>query len=45
MENAAAEMLDALEAAEFSLVCYCRRLGVKEEKNENLTLVRATIAK
>ena len=45
LRSAAPEMLSALEDAEFSLVCLTRRLGDKEEKNENLRNVRAAIAK
>ncbi len=44
LRNAAPEMLDALEAAELSLVCLTR-LEADEEKNENLSSVRAAIAK
>lgn len=40
----APKMFEALLDAEFSLVCYCRRLGVKEEENQNLNNVRAAIA-
>lgn len=42
---AAPEMLDALEAAEWSMRHLIRRLGDKEENNENLRNVRAAIAK
>ena len=42
---AAPEMLDALEAAEWSMRHLIRRLGDKEEDNENLRNVRAAIAK
>lgn len=42
---AAPAMLEALEDAEFSLVCLTRRLNAKEENNENLQNVRAAIAK
>ena len=41
----APELLDACEAAEYSLVCLTRRLGADEKKNENLRDVRAAIAK